>query len=288
MNIDLHAGLAGIELAEDAYDLGEGIILRRTYAHMFAPFMLTFSQAEPGKHHPGPWKAARSGLTFDITSELYVPGILDQRYGSRLEVARNILFLLRLGVNPSTSMPVYSYTPFSALPTTDDNGFILQPLEVEPRRFPLSVEDGMLRAPSAEWVKERWARALRLRRDHAEFALAVEALDQGQFVSRSGLTLVSLWASLEALFSPSTSELKFRVSSLISAYLEPPGDARHTRQKSIAKLYDKRSAAAHGRPNHDGQHLLDTFNLLREVLTKMLDLNQVPSKEQLESALFGV
>lgn len=287
MDIDLHAGLAGIELAEPQFDLGGGVVLRRTYAHMFAPFMLAFTPAEAGKPTPGPWKAARGGLTFDITAELHIPGVLDERYKSRLDVARAIVFLLRLGVNPSATLPVYSYTPFSALPIAKDDNLVLEPLEVEPRRFPLAVDDGVVSQAAADWVKERWVKTLKLRREHAEFALAVDALDQGQFVSRSELTLVSIWAALEALFSPTTSELRFRVSALIASYLEPAGELRVARQKAISKLYDKRSAAAHGKPTHEAQHLLDSFNLLREVLTRMLDVGYVPTKEQLENGLFG-
>ena len=57
--------------------------------------------------------------------------------------------------------------------------------------------------------------------------------------------MVSPWGALEALFSPSTSELKFRVSSLIAAYFEVPGVERVKCQREVAKLYDKRSTAAH-------------------------------------------
>jgi hypothetical protein len=60
-------------------------------------------------------------------------------------------------------------------------------------------------------------------------------------------------------------------------------------QKDIAKLYDKRSAAAHGKPKHDAEDLLATFNLLRRVLFEIIiDRGVVPSKEALEAALFGV
>jgi hypothetical protein len=56
----------------------------------------------------------------------------------------------------------------------------------------------------------------------------------------------------------------------------------------IARLYDKRSAAAHGKPNHETDDLLGTFNLLARVLTRILDDRAVPSKDSLERRLFGV
>lgn len=284
---DLHAGLSGIELEEEDFDLGEGIRLRRTYAHQFAPFMLAFAKPNPGKPHPGSWKAVRGGLAFDITAELYIPAALESKYGSKVGLARLLLFLLRLGVNPAISLPIFANASFNSLAKMDDAEVLLQPFEIELRHFPLGVVGGQVVAPAVIWVKERWPIAHKLRNSHAEFELAVDALDRGQFVQQHALTLVSLWAALEALFSPSTSELSFRVSALISAYLEEPGTARLVRQKAIAKLYSKRSAAAHGKPIHDQQNLLDSFNLLKEVLTKMLDDGKVPSKEQLEASLFG-
>jgi len=75
---------------------------------------------------------------------------------------------------------------------------------------------------------------------------------------------------------------------MIAAFLTPPGDARQERQKEIAKLYDKRSAAAHGKPKHSEQHLLDTFNLVREVLIKIIDRGSVPTADELDKMLFGV
>jgi hypothetical protein len=283
---DLHAGLSGLELAEDTLDLGEGILLRRTYAHQFAPFMLAFSKPNPGRPHPGPWKAAKGGFAFDITAELFIPAALEEKY-DKVGLARLLVFLLRLGANPAVTLPVFANASFAALPRMVDSEVMLLPFEVEQRHFPLGVVGGQVTVAAATWIKERWPVAHRLTSSHAEFELAVDALDRGQFVQQPALVLVSLWAALEALFSPSTSELSFRVSALIAAYLEVPGTARLARQKLISKLYAKRSAAAHGKPNHDHQNLLDSFNLLREVLISMLDAGHVPSKEELEARLFG-
>jgi hypothetical protein len=250
---DIHAGLSGLELADGPFDLGEGIWLRQTYAHLFAPFMLAFKPAPPGNHHPGPWKAASGGFSYNVNAELLIPADIEGRFESKIGVARTLVFLLRLGVNPAITLPVFSNYPFSTLPK----------------------------------VPERWQVTHHLLAQSAEFTLAVEALDAGQFVHDQALTLVSLWGALEALFSPSTSELRFRVSSLISAFLESPGVNRANRQKEISKLYDKRSAAAHGKPKHEPEHLLQTFNLVREVLIRIIDRGQVPTKDELEGMLFG-
>jgi hypothetical protein len=88
---DLHAGLSGLELGDDFLDLGDGISLRKTYAHLMAPFMMAFKPAPPGRHHPAPWKAARGGFSFDVTAELGIPAVLEPTYGTKVSIAKTIV-----------------------------------------------------------------------------------------------------------------------------------------------------------------------------------------------------
>ena len=88
---DLFTGLAGLELSRD-FELGCGVVLSRTYAHLFAPFMAAFTPAPPGGHHPAPWKAATGGFSFDITAQLRMPGEASETTGDNLLAARTILF----------------------------------------------------------------------------------------------------------------------------------------------------------------------------------------------------
>jgi hypothetical protein len=285
---NLYAGLSGLELEEDSFELGGGVRLIKTYAYLMAPFTMAFKPAAPGHSHPGPWKAASGGFGFDVSAELLIPASAEEQFDSKISVARTILFLLRLGVNPATTLPVFSNYPFDSLAEIEDNKARFQPFEVQPRHFPLGVVGRATTSEAAKWVADRWQVAHRLINENTEFALAVEAIDSGQFVQNSALTLVSLWGALESLFSPSTSELRFRVSSLIAAFLEPPGAERHRLQREVAKLYDKRSAAAHGKPKHEAGDLLATFSLLRRILMKIIDRGAVPSKDSLDALLFGV
>jgi len=285
---DLHAGIAGIELQESTFSLGHGLTLSKTYAHLMAPFLMAFKPAPRGQHHPAPWKPALGGSSFDIDAELFIPADIERTFGSRFEVATTVLFLLRLGVNPAITLPVFANYAFNELANVKDGAALLYPYEVQSRHFPLGVDGGLATSDSISWTAERWPVAQKMINESAEFALAVYAIDGGQFLRQSALTLVSLWAAIEALFSPSTSELTFRVSSLVATFLEPPGAARHDLQRSVAKLYAKRSAAAHGKPKHEPEDLLATFNLLRRILMAIIDRGSVPSKEELEQLLFGV
>ncbi|PZQ76401.1 HEPN domain-containing protein [Sphingomonas sp.] len=285
---DMFAGLSGLELEHDSYDLGEGVTIRKTYGHLMAPFTMAFKRpAAYDEPHPGPWKSLGGGFAFDIESEIQIPASVESGKHSQMDIGKAMLFLLRLGVHPGIQLPVFANAPFSAMADLPERRTWLRPFDFFPRFFPLDIDFETFGKSHAEYVRDRWKTVLRLRRADAAFALAADAIDQGQFVQNTALTLVSLWGALEALFSPSTSELKFRVSSMIAAYLEPPGANRLALQRSVAKLYDKRSAAAHGKPSHDNDHLLETFNLLQRVLLQIIDRGAVPGKDELEQELFG-
>lgn len=225
---DLYAGIAGIELTEDRFDLGHGVTLQRTYAHLMAPFLMAFKRPQaPHKHHAGPSKAVDAGFFADIVAEINLPAALEVKFGPLNGIARIIVMLLRLGVHPAISSPAYANHPFSTMAERPESETWQH----------------------AAWVAERWPLAMQLMNQSAEFSLALEALDGSQYIQKSSLALVSLWAALEALFLDTKTELRFRVSAFIASYLEPSGKGRADLQRVVAKLYDQRSAAAHGKPH---------------------------------------
>jgi hypothetical protein len=278
----LYTGLSGLELDGDNFDLGEGITLKKTYAHLMMPHVVAFKRAEPGKAHPAPWKPAESGIGFDIEAELYVPAGLKE--GAPWEISRAIVFLLRIGINPGTAAPLLAGCSFAEMPETKQR---LMPLETRRRYFGLKAEDAGLNKVRATWVRERWQVTQKLIATSAAFELAVAAMDAGQFERNTALTLVSLWGAMEAIFSGERSEVTFRLSSYMASYLSPVGSERGLLQKRIAKLYGKRSAAAHGLPNHQNEDLLDTFTLLRNVLMRIIEQGVMPTRENLDALLFA-
>lgn len=93
--------------------------------------------------------------------------------------------------------------------------------------------------------------------------------------------------TLEQLFSPSKSELRFRVSALIACYLTEPGEERMKAQKMLTKLYDERSQAAHTAEQVEVEAASETFAIMSQVLLKIISADRVPSREYLEKLLFG-
>lgn len=290
----LYAGLTNLKLLPDwdDFELGEGLVIRKTYAHLMASNTIAFSPpAKPGTHHGAPWKATSQHEGFDVHSELFIPNSYKPKNLSHYEVARTIVVMMRLFCDPQIRFLVRGSHSFSKIAHVPDREMRIDPIESTAMYVNLSFaepadSDGA--AGRLSWVRNNWRNAVHLMGSHADFRLAMEAFEMSTFIPHHALTLVSLWGALEVLFSPSTSELRFRVSVLIAAYVHPPGEDRARLQKEIFDLYDKRSAAAHGKPKHTTDHLLQTFNIVQRVLKRMIEDGEVPTKTALNDLLMGV
>ena len=284
----LFAGLAGIELEPAEYALGSGVRLTQTYAHLMAHFMMAYSPAPPGQHHPTPWSAAGGGIAFDIHVQLEVPAAtlvglsLDPEF-----IPWWITALLRLKVGPVFCVPVMGEQSFDNAKTRY-NEAKYYPIETEPK---ILVLDSNARHIATEvdlaWVAKYWQASSRLFYESGPFGQLFVAVDQSMFAKHPGLALLWLWGGLEAVFSPDKAELRYRISSAIASFLEPAGIPRMNLQKAIAKLYDSRSATAHGRENKKDDSLQNTYGIARRAVIKMIEENRVPTRTELEAKLFG-
>lgn len=285
---DVFVGLSDLVVEDASFDLGADISLEPCTASFMTPLTLENLDPDVGKQWQKPAYLQFANRPIEITAQLCIKSQNESDIDESIEKASLIVFLIRLWCDPSVTMPVVSNRSLALLSTMESTeGAVVRPLEVDPKYFHLvpANRDGMRKR--IEWVRDNWQVAYALYKNSQEFRIAADAMNGGPFVKNHGLTLISLWGALEALFSPATTELKFRVSALIAAYLEPPGEARLQKQREIASLYDKRSAAAHGKPRHSTDDLFQTFVLVRTVLIKMIQRNNVPSKESLERLLFG-
>jgi hypothetical protein len=239
MAIDVYAGLAGAPLDVERFDLGAGVVAERTFAHLMAPFMLAFAPAEPGRHHPGPWRAAQGGLAFDMIVQLSNPASLENDCPLGQQGALWwIVALIRLRTGPNVIVPAVSNFPFAEGPAREKE-VQYWPYEIEPRLLRIS-DDAQPKISELDlaWNRKYWIPSAQLAAKRPEFQTLVEAVDQCMFAKRSSLAVLWLWSALEAMFSTGREELRYRMSSVIAAYLEPAGLGRMSLQKRIAKLYD--------------------------------------------------
>lgn len=253
-----------------------------------APLVAAFAPAPPGKPHPGPWKAVRGGFGFDILCELHIPTSVALRYNSDPYVTLwCITALIRLRNGPGITIPAMTTLPFSEVKSTGDDVAIF-PLEIEPRILHvISDPPEKITELDLAWVRRFWPAACGLAAKSNEFNLGLQALDQCVFLRHAPLALLSIWIALESLFSGSRDELRYRISAGLAAFLEPPGLTRLSLQKEIAKLYDSRSDAAHGRFEEAHEPLKKTYTLARRAVTKIIEDAHVPTRSELDAKLFG-
>lgn len=283
----LHAGIAGVRMSAERFDLGHGLVMQRTFAHFMAPFLMAFSPAERGKAHPGPWSAVSDGLGFDIHIQLYVPSSFDQtNFFDRLNTIWWITALIRLRGASCAHIPVIADRPFADIPSNWQDARML-PIEVLPRRLATEAAIAELSDDDLQWLKDVWLSGGRLMDASTNFNDTFQALDSAGGMPNRAVALLAMWGALEHLFSPAKQELRYRVAANIAAYLDPPGPSRLTLHRQIMKLYDARSAVAHGTRLKSPDAWSETYALANRILMKMLARNHIPSKEDLENELFA-
>ncbi len=283
---DLYAGLSGLVLVPERYELGQGVTISQTYAHFMAPFLMAFAPAAEGKHHPAPWKSAKGGYAVDITAELFLPATYSLEHLDRLNTVWWIAALLRLKATALVFVPVISSERFGAIPAIEQEPE-LWPQEIYMHRLlPERELNPRLGIPELEWLKAHWQDASVLLANE-DFSIAIQAVDLSIWGTNPALALVAVWGALERLFSSSNQELSFRVSANIAAYLESPGRERYKCFKEVKALYDHRSKAAHGEGKADITPYVETFAIARRALLKMVETRHVPGKKELEARLFN-
>lgn len=287
----IHLGLSGFKLGDQTVSLGKGIELRPTYGHVFSTDVLALAPPRiPGTFHAGRWSATSRNPGRDITASLVVPADLGVHRLDATGVGMTIVTLLRLWVDPEVVLEVRTTAPlaeFKDHPPSDDPKMVAMLFSTRERHvhFVLSNRDNYL--DRLDWVREHWEAACGLRCTAPEFDFAITTFDSSQSLPNTAMCLVSIWGAIEAIFSPHKAELAFRASSQLAAYLEPRGATRLAKQRQIAKLYQVRSAAAHGAPKHNSDELLQTYELLRMAIIRMIERREVPTRERLEELLFG-
>lgn len=284
---DIYGGLSGLTVEPQRFELGRGVVIASTYAHLMSHFVMAFAPAPPGKPHPGPWKPTiGAGVEIDISAELFVPKTCNCRYFDNINLIWWIVALLRLRAATSIYVPVVSSHSFSVIPTLQEEPLIGI---MEVRGLPLRAEErteSRVGSTELEWIKSHWEPASSLL-SNTDFFTAFDAIDFSKWHASPQLGLVALWGALERLFSPSAQELRFRVSANIASYLEERGPERLNLFRRITKLYDRRSAAAHGSGESDIVPYQETYAIARRVVLRIIETRHVPSREDQEAIMFG-
>lgn len=288
MNLDndpLYGGIAGVRLSVQRFELGYGVVLSQTSAKFIAPFLLKFPSATLGSF--GKMSAVSDGISLDVELELFIPHTFQKEgFFNRVNTFWWLTALIRLRGAHRAQLPVISDRPFSDIVKNCNEAKAL-PVEVVPRRLlgaknleELSIED-------LQWLKKVWLSGNKLMQNHIAFNDAFQALDGAGAMPTKAVATLAIWGAFEHLFSPGKQELRFRVSANIATFLETAGMERLKLHKKIMKLYDVRSTVAHGVKVPSADDWIETLSLAHRILTKMLEINRVPTISDLELALFS-
>lgn len=274
--MSLYGGISGIGLAVPEFQLAPGLIVRDTYAHVMAPYLMAFGKPpKPGTPHPAPWKAARGGLGFDVTIEVALAQGVRPTSLDRLNTLWWVLSLLRLSSGAAIRMPVVSNIAFAAIPSS----------AVEPTLWTLEMPPHQLRAvenPPAEialehleWVKDVFIPGAALLAD-GNFNRAFQTLDSAIWAHSPGSAILMAWAAIETLFRPGRRNITKTLSSSVAAFLYPPSPERERAYQRVEALYEARGNTAHDAQIPQAAQLFGSFDIARRSLAKSLQRQAMP------------
>jgi hypothetical protein len=196
----LFACLTGFELPAETFELGRGLLLRRSYVDIFSTTMMAFSPpTTPSAHHPGPWVPVQAGFSFNSRVELSLTeeGVLDGF--APVSTAWFAVALLRLCVEAPVRMAVLGNMPFSEMRINPDNARAIG-LETTPNHVGL-FRAGLTEVPEAALNLTRDLLPAAARLYHAErFYRAFTLKDVAAWSPNTEQAMTLIWSALEILF----------------------------------------------------------------------------------------
>ena len=279
-NVALFGGLAGAALGVEEFEVREGLVLRRTYAHVMSPYILAFGRPErPGAHHPAPWKST-GGTSFDVEIELALAQDVRPTGFDRLNTLWWTLALLRLCTGAALRMPVVCDTSFADVGHSPVEP-VLWPIEMLPRQLVTVAHPPTVVAEEhLLWVRDVFGADAALMNDEP-FGRAFETFDGVIWAHSAGSAIVTTWAALETLIRPGRHQIAKRLASSLAAFLEPPGPERDRLFQRLTSLYEARGGSAHASRSPDGQHLMSSFDIARRSFMACMDRRERPNADDL-------
>ena len=279
--LPLYGGLAGLPTSVPEFVLADGLVLRESYTHIFAPFMLAFAKPRSaGQHHPGPWKSARGGLAYDIEVEIGLARGSQPTNLDRLNTIWWTTALLRLATRAPLRLPIISDTPFAKI-TMSSGEPHLWPLEISPSRLETALQPASeILLDHLEWVKTVFVTGAELL-SHQAFNRAVQTFDSASCSGSLSNSTIMVWAALETLFRPGRLNIKKTLAMCIAAFMYPPGPDRDKLFQHVDRLYELRGSIVHDSQVPEHKYILSVFELGRQILIRVLDLSRIPTADDL-------
>ena len=272
----LFGGISGCELSVPEFELCTGLIVRQTFAHVFAPYLMAF--APPGNAHtphPGPWRAVSGGAGFDIAWEVALRADGHPTSFDRINTLWWVLALVRLSSGAPIRMPVISNVGFrEAKDSAAEPTF--WPVELDrPRLSGSSTPVPSVELKTLAWVKDVLVDGALLMRT-AHFNRAFQTFDAALWAHSSAAAVILIWGSLETLFRPGRRDTGNILSRSIAALIEPSVQDMQRTQQRTAALYQARGSSVHDSQIPERQVLLESVEIARRCFIACIDLRAPP------------
>ena len=296
--------VVGLPIADDAFDLGTGLVLRRLPTELSV-----FDLAAAGAVGFREW-AVLEPLARAATAEIESQAEAAKKPGydalNRVWLVSALLFLRGFQRHLCPAVSAYPWSQIAG--HLDLSGLRRgdQPRRVEPKpdlpqfrgglldfhlrmfRFD-SSDEATFSATDAKWIREHLDTFDRLAAADRRFRFALEATMDSRYAKDARAAIARVWSGIESIFDVS-SELVFRLSLMLATTLAPRGPERLALFERSKKLYGLRSKAVHGAEIEEGrltQGLIESWDLLRRLVLDAVQRGAMRTEADFNEAIFG-
>jgi len=278
-NVALYGAVCGIKLPQLEVHIADGLVLRKSYAHVMSPYLVALSPVTPMGIHGGPWKVVSGGLGFDAYAELALKHQARPYCFDRVNTIWFIAALLRLRHSVGIKVPVISDTAFQEIALIEEEP-VFWPIEMAATAFcyDRSQKDENIPTEVLGWIAKYSVQISNLLATHPHLLNAFRAYDGTHSASNVNTAKMLLWSAAEALFRPGDRDIKKTLAKLISTFLFSPSPARDSCFSKVSRLYQVRGKITHAAEQTDGQTLLETAHIIRDCFVKAFEQGTAPDR----------
>jgi Apea-like HEPN len=274
----LYGCLTGFTLPVENFEIGPGLLLRKTFATTLSTRLVSVSvpPSPPGSSF---FSAIRDAGTTHFTSEarveLAITKSVHPNFTSPRATAWLVASLLRLQLDTPVRMTVLANTPFNSM--ADCSQAVAVAFEAEQEQwgnFPV----GSVQVAIEELLRIRRCLPVAARLSQEErFLRAYSIYDDALWAPRKELAAVLLWTALEILFDASGEQNKTRaLSGFVSKWIGYDRAERDRAYNVIRELYHKRGRVVHTGEVIEPADLTHSLQICRAVFEKVLVRERLP------------
>jgi hypothetical protein len=276
--INIYAGIVGLQLDISEFQLGNGIAIRPTYAHVFSSSMIAFSPPpNPKSHHPGPWRAINHNFGYDITAELFLHSEIQPTNFDRWNTIWWVASLIRLLTGTAIRIPVLSSASFSE-GKTDKKEMQFWPIEMQHSRFVAPTTK--ISESQLNWLKKHFQDSAPLM-ESENFNRAFQIFDNALWAQSLGSAILMIWAALETLMRPGRQETGKTLAQLLATFLYDEKTKRDRMFGKIRNAYHARGKVAHNSELPELDEFTFVLELGQAVFKKCIEQNAQPMPDYL-------